>query len=355
MATLSEAYTETPLLLEHIIPIDFDSFKEVPQSHSWPRSGDESPRRMLNFEGDHFSVPAIDLESPDAIEMVGHACKNLGIFQVTRHGIPSSLLREVESQAWQFFSLPARAKVRAARSPGGATGYGVARITPFFNKFMWHEGFTMMGSPLEHAREVWPHGYRKFCKVMEDYQDKMKALSERLLAMILKYLGISEHDIDWPRLRSNPSSALQLNSYPQCPDPGLAMGLAPHTDTSFLTILHQNDSAHGLQFHREGRGWVPVLPMDGALVVNVGDMLHIMSNAMFPSVVHRVIANGKRHRLSIGYFYRPPMDFRIGPIHGLTQASGQEVAARFQSIMVKDYVQMKAKNLDKALSMIRIG
>ncbi|XP_030452646.1 gibberellin 3-beta-dioxygenase 1-like [Syzygium oleosum] len=354
MATLSEAYTETPLHLQHIIPIDFDSVEEVPQSHSWPQSGDESPRRMLDLDGDHFSLPSVDLDSPDAIEMVGHACKIMGIFQVTKHGIPSSLLREVESQAWRFFSLPARAKVKALRSPGGATGYGVARIAPFFNKFMWHEGFTMMGSPLEHAREVWPHGYRKFCEVMEDYQDKMKALSERLLAMVLKYLSISERDIDWPRLRGNACTALQLNSYPRCPDPGQAMGLAPHTDTFLLTILHQNDSAHGLQVHREGRGWVPVFPMNGALVVNVGDMLHIMSNAMFPSVVHRVIPSEHRHRLSVAYFYGPPTDFRVGPVHGLTRASGREVTARFRSVTVKDYVQMKAKNLDMALSMIRI-
>lgn len=189
---------------------------------------------------------------------------------------------------------------------------------------------------------------------MEDYQDKMKALSERLLAMVLKYLGISERDIDWPQLRGNACTALQLNSYPRCPDPGQAMGLAPHTDTFLLTILHQNDSAHGLQVHRDGRGWVPVFPINGALVVNVGDMLHIMSNAMFPSVVHRVIPSEHRHRLSVAYFYGPPTDFHVGPVHGLTQASGREVTARFRSITVKDYVQMKAKNLDMALSMIRI-
>lgn len=158
MATLSEAYRNTPLLPHHIIPLDFESVKQVPESHSWQNSDNSLSIRIQPPE----SLPIIDLGDPSAPNLVGQACEAWGIFQVTNHGISPTLLRDVEYETRRFFSLPAKEKTKALRSPGGASGYGVARITPFFNKFMWHEGFTVLGSPVDHAREVWPHGYQRF-------------------------------------------------------------------------------------------------------------------------------------------------------------------------------------------------
>lgn len=163
MATLSEAYRRLPLHLRHIIPIDFQSVKHVPDSHSWPSSDDSLLTRVqLPENGEKASLPVIDLGDPSAVNLLGQACEEWGMFQVTNHGIPSSLLWDVESETRRFFSLPAKEKMKALRSPGGAAGYGVARITPFFDKFMWHEGFTILGSPVEHTREVWPHGSQRF-------------------------------------------------------------------------------------------------------------------------------------------------------------------------------------------------
>ena len=33
---------------------------------------------------------------------------------------------------------------------------GSARISSFFPKLMWSEGFSIMGSPVEHASQLWP-------------------------------------------------------------------------------------------------------------------------------------------------------------------------------------------------------
>ncbi|KAJ9183423.1 hypothetical protein P3X46_007279 [Hevea brasiliensis] len=155
MSTLSEVYTQYPLKVDDIIPLDFDSVVTVPDSHAWPISD--------GFESnDWLSIPTIDLKDPDAAKLIGHACETWGVFQVVNHDIPLNLLDEVESEARQLFSLPTTQKLKALRSPGGVTGYGLARISSFFNKFMWHEGFTIIGSPLDHARELWPNDYQKF-------------------------------------------------------------------------------------------------------------------------------------------------------------------------------------------------
>ncbi|KAK4854556.1 hypothetical protein QYF36_025815 [Acer negundo] len=160
MSTLSEAYTDHPLHLHQIIPLDFDSVQAVPESLVWPNSDDDFPRADVDDHSQFTTlVPVIDLSDPDAAtKLIGHACETWGVFQVINHGIPSSLVNEAESEVRRLFLLLARQKLKALRAPGGATGYGIARITPFFSKYMWHEGFTIMNnSAIDHANTLWPN------------------------------------------------------------------------------------------------------------------------------------------------------------------------------------------------------
>ncbi|GAA0166961.1 oxygenase [Lithospermum erythrorhizon] len=345
MTTLSEAYKDTPLNLQHIVPLDFESIQELPDSHAWS-SSNEFTLPCSQTDEKSPSVPIVDLKGTNLVEKIGHACENYGVFQIINHGVSSKLLNEVEYQARRLFALPAHQKLKALRSPGGATGYGIARISPFFPKFMWHEGFNMMGSPVDHARELWPIDYDNFCDVMEEYQKKMKSLVYQLLLLVLESLGASQEDMEslFPTYES--AESLQLNSYPSCPDPSRAIGLAPHTDSLFLTILNQSDT-NGLQIFRDGIGWVPVCPVNDALVVNIGDLLHIFSNGRFPSVYHRAIVNETKHRISMAYFYGPPPESEIAPFAKLP-------LRKYRSLKVKEYIGIKAKHLDKALSLIRL-
>lgn len=160
MATrLSEAYRDTNLPLEHIIPLNFDSITELPESHMWNPTGSMSIQKHVK---DTLSVPIIDLMAPDVVELLKNASEKWGMFYVTNHGISPDLFKEVESHAQRLFDLPMEEKLKVLRLPNGATGYGVARISPFFEKLMWHEGFTVMGSPVEHAKQLWPLGYEEF-------------------------------------------------------------------------------------------------------------------------------------------------------------------------------------------------
>ncbi|KAJ6862362.1 gibberellin 3-beta-dioxygenase 1-like [Populus alba x Populus x berolinensis] len=183
---------------------------------------------------------------------------------------------------------------------------------------------------------------------MEDYQKKMKELAITLMQLILKSLDLSEEEISKVVSPGDASTALQLNSYPFCPDPSRVMGLAPHTDTSLLTILHQS-TLNGLEIFKDGVGWVLVSPTNGSLVVNVGDLLHILSNAQFPSVLHRVVSKEKEQRLSLAFFYSPPTDFHVSPL-----ALNPAQVPLYRSVSVREYIHIKGKNLEKALSLFRI-
>ncbi|XP_057969339.1 gibberellin 3-beta-dioxygenase 1 [Malania oleifera] len=350
---LSDAYKAHPLRLTHEV-VDLGSVIQLPDSHAW-NAGDGHPSVNGRSCTEPGLLPIIDLAAANALELLGHACRTWGVFQVTNHGVPSSLFDEMEAAGVDLFSLPLEQKMKAARAPDSATGYGLARISSFFSKQMWYEGFTIVGSPLQHARQLWPRhrDFSKFCEAVEEYDEKMNQLAARLLWLMLGALGITKHDVKWAgpkRDFKGASAALQLNCYPACPEPERAMGLAAHTDSTLLTILYQNRIS-GLQVFREGTGWAAVPPVPGALVVNVGDLLHIISNGSYPSVLHRAVVNRTQQRLSFAYLYGPPTAAKIEPHRRMVGPSDPPL---YRAVYWSEYLGLKARLFNKALSSVRL-
>ncbi|GMI72411.1 ARABIDOPSIS THALIANA GIBBERELLIN 3 BETA-HYDROXYLASE 1, GA REQUIRING 4, gibberellin 3-oxidase 1 [Hibiscus trionum] len=337
-------------LSDSIRPLpDFTSLQELPDSYAW----NHHPDHDYPSSADAESVPIIDLNDPNALQAIGYACKTWGVFQVINHGVPTGLFDRVESTSRNLFSLPVNQKLKAARSPDGVSGYGFARISSFFSKLMWSEGFTIVGSPQEHFRQLWPHDYINRCDVIKEYKQEMKKVAGRLMGLMLGSLGITaQQDIKWAGPKADfteASAALQLNYYPACPDPDRAMGLAEHTDSTLLTILYQNNTS-GLQVLREGVGWIRVPPVPDALVINVGDLMHILSNGLFSSVLHRAMVNRTYHRLSIAYLYGPPSSVKISPHPKLV---GPTQPPLYRPVTWNEYLNTKAKHFNKALSRVR--
>ena len=88
------------------------------------------------------------------------------------------------------------------------------------------------------------------------------------------------------------------------------LGLRPHTDYGFLTILDATEP--GLQIQLNGQfSDVPVL--DGHLVINFGEALHFItqhSNRPVAAIVHRVTSQAADHpvRHGIVYFANPELE-----------------------------------------------
>ncbi|KAK8955417.1 Gibberellin 3-beta-dioxygenase 1 [Platanthera guangdongensis] len=336
---------------------DLHSADQVPDSYSWPSS----------FLHDHpvsapdavDSIPVIDISSPSAASLVGAACRSFGVFYATGHGVPSDLLRDVEAQARRLFSLPLHRKLLAARLPGFLSGYGRPPLSSFFPKLMWSEGFTLAGDPLDVSGNIWSHDHSLFCEVMEKYKRWMKRVAEKLLNLMLHSMGLDDEMTDRAGFMKEmilAVDALQLNSYPPCPEPEKAMGMAPHTDSGLLTVLHQNGGARGLQILRgenvSGTArWVAVPPLAGALVIHVGDLLQILSNGRFRSVRHRAVVNAAEHRISVAYIIGPPGHVKVGPIRRLIKA-GQ--SPMYRSVTWPEYLAIRARLFDKAIQCVEL-
>ncbi|KAE8703276.1 coproporphyrinogen-III oxidase [Hibiscus syriacus] len=90
---------------------------------------------------------------------------------------------------------------------------------------------------------------------MADYSDEMKALAQRLLALM---------------------SNITASYYPPCPRPDLTLGLQSHSDIGAITLLIQDDVG-GLQVLKDGE-WLLVDPLPNAILVLVADQTEIITN-----------------------------------------------------------------------------
>lgn len=105
---------------------------------------------------------------------------------------------------------------------------------------------------------------------MEEFALTVSELATKLADILAEEMGI---ETELFKESTPTTSYLRLNRYPPCPTYSHMMGLMPHTDSSFLTVLHQ-DHVGGLQLVRDGN-WMAVKPNPLALIINIGDLLQV--------------------------------------------------------------------------------
>ena len=71
-----------------------------------------------------------------------------------------------------------------------------------------------------------------------------------------------------------------------------------------LTVLCQ-DNVGGLQVQDVNGDWIEAPPIEGSLIVNVGDLLHRWTEGAYKSTPHRVINSSGRERLSLVLAWDP--------------------------------------------------
>ena len=130
----------------------------------------------------------------------------------------------------------------------------------------------------------WPETLPGFRETVLDYCETVDRLALSILPALSLSLGLPEDWFDPHFTRSQFS--FRLSHYPPAErEPG-RYGIAPHTDTNFLTFLAQS-GVPGLQIRREGGGWEDVPFVEDSFVVNTGDMLHRWTNGRYKSTPHR--------------------------------------------------------------------
>lgn len=260
------------------------------------------------------------------------ASREWGFFQLVNHGVSSSLLEKVKKETQDFFNLPTEEKKKYWQVPGDVEGFGQIFVVSEEQKLDWGDLFFMTTLP-EHLRKphLFPNLPLPLREAMENYSMELKNLAMTLITRMGKALNLKPGEIE--DFFEDGLQSMRMNYYPPCPEPDKVIGLTPHNDTVALTILLQVNEVEGLQIKKDGK-WVPVKPLPDAFIVNVGDILVMISNGAYSSMEHRATVNSERERLSIATFYSTKPEGEIGPARSLIS---KQNPALFKRVGTEEY------------------
>ncbi|KAK2993898.1 hypothetical protein RJ640_012772 [Escallonia rubra] len=284
------------------------------------------------------SVPVIDVERlvfGDSVDSelgrLHSACKEWGFFQVINHGVSATLLEDFKREIIDFFNLPMEAKKKLWQQPDNQEGFGQLFVVSEEQKLDWSDMFYITTLPTSLRIQLFENLPPKLRETLESYSLEVKKLAITILCQMTKALKVDIEEIE--EIFSDGVQSMRMNYYPPCPEPDLAIGFTPHSDADALTILFQLNEVEGLQIRKDGN-WVPVTPLPNAFVVNIGDIMEVLSNGVYRSIEHRAMVNSTKERLSIATFYSSSLDSELGPARSLI---GPDNPARFRRVPIDKY------------------
>ncbi|KAE8317192.1 hypothetical protein BDV41DRAFT_561769 [Aspergillus transmontanensis] len=189
------------------------------------------------------------------------ASQNTGFFYIRNHGIPEELIQNSVSQAKTTFDQPLSEKMKI-----------------YFSASNVSSGYHGVGS--------------------------MQANPRKMVRTFTLALGEREEYFD--DVTSHPGADALCIHYPGIPDVAadsdIDVGIGSHTDIQCFTLLWKDNSG-GLQVLSAQDEWIDSRPIEGTLVVNIGDFLQRISNNKFKSTVHRVYNRQPDSRYSMPFFF----------------------------------------------------
>ncbi|CAN6245969.1 unnamed protein product [Urochloa humidicola] len=307
------------------------------------RSEHEQPAATTFKGGAVPDAPVIDMSEPGCGARIAEAAREWGLFQVINHGVPSSVVAELQRVGRAFFDLPREEKERYAMDPasGKIEGYGTKLQRDLEGKKTWNDFFFHVVAPPEQVDHgVWPRSPAGYREANEAYCTHMQRLTRELFGHLSLGLGLEEGAMSEAFGRDRLVFLQKINFYPPCPQPELTLGVAPHTDMSTLTVLVPNE-VQGLQIFKDGQ-WYDAKYVPGALIVHIGDQIEIFSNGAYKAVLHRTTVNKEKTRMSWPVFVEPPADLVVGPHPQLVT---DENPAKYKAKKYKDYQHCKINKL----------
>lgn len=301
------------------------------------RSNEATALPLLDLREFNGGTPASRARFVTRLRETAH---RVGFFYLQGHGLGANEVAGLFASGREFFALPRERKLalRMANSPHfrGYTGYGeeITRGAPDWREQLdiGAERALLPGSVEQAWRRLqgpnqWPAELPELKTRLLAWQEQMGGVARSLLRALALALQQPERSFE-ALFEPEPVQHLKLIRYPgRAPGQG-QQGVGAHKDSGCLTLLQQ-DRQGGLQV-QFGGGWIEVPPLPGSLVVNLGEVLEMLSGGYLRATLHRVVSPPSGfERLSVAYFHGPHLDAHLLPLQLpadlAAQASGVEL------------------------------
>lgn len=253
-------------------------------------------------------------------DMLDRACAEVGFLYIQGAQLDAALFRRLFVRAQAYFALDEAAKMKSYIG-GSANHSGYVPVG--------EEQFGVGTRDLKEAYDVncdylptsgrrpllgpniWPDmpGFRDD---VQAYYDHVMGIGRQLFRGFALALGLPEDHFE--AHLQNPPSQLRLIHYPfdasADADAEDRPGIGAHTDYECFTLLFA--TAPGLQIVDRQGGWVDVPLIEGTMIMNIGDMMEILSNGRYVATRHRV-KKVREERYSFAMFHACDYDYVVAP------------------------------------------
>ncbi|KAK3354038.1 2OG-Fe(II) oxygenase superfamily [Lasiosphaeria hispida] len=311
-----------------------------------------------NMQGDFTTIPTLDLSLANSAETkplflseLRTALVRVGFFYVKNHGIPDEVQQDAIEQSIKFFELPLEEKLEIETVHSKHfLGYNRMSSEKTLQQKDQNESIAI-GAELPapnpsdpiylnlQGPSQWPSTLPTFQPAIEAYRTAVSSLASTFTPLIEAALSLPPSSLT-TLFNDNPFSRLKITSYPPpTPSPSLSpfQGVGPHKDGAFMTYLLQGTRHNSLEVQNHAGAWIPVPPVPGTLVVNIGRVLELLTGGVCAATTHRVLLEpegfrGLGPRLSLPFFQHVNLklrgdELRVEVPPGTRELSGEAVVS----------------------------
>jgi len=269
-------------------------------------------------------IPVIDItplrngtNPADVAKSLHRASQEIGFIYINGHGVSQKTIETARASAFRFFRAPEsdKAGVSVSTHHRGWLGPDRSKMeddakADLKESFIWGSESKMHKEAGDHyvrGDNKWPAFVPEMQELANNYFNEINNVAWHLMRGFALGLGLEEEF--FLRNLSQPLSRASYVYYPQQSEElgEEQFGVGPHTDFGLLTVLCQ-DSVGGLQVKNLDGKWVHAPPIEGSLIVNVGDLLSRWTDGVYRSTPHRVINQSGQERLSLVLAFDPDPD-----------------------------------------------
>mmetsp|Transcript_8787 Transcript_8787/g.20309 ORF Transcript_8787/g.20309 Transcript_8787/m.20309 type:complete len:377 (+) Transcript_8787:23-1153(+) len=322
-------------------------------------------------------LPIVDLAKLDWKERAIEALQSHASFYLVNHGLGDSshgLVGAAFNASARLFALKEEAKRAVDAGPPPADfpvvrGYFAvgAESGTRKSRFECKEGISLAGSrrSAERRPNQLPKGlHAADVKALEAFPEALKELARRLADGMAEVAQsrqlLSPEDAAFFGGGGDGLEAFRIFRYlpyegtrceGRAPADAELLWSSDHTDWGSLTLIAQPDEGQGgLELYDEG-GYHRITPRAGALVVNGGDWLELVSRGALPSPLHRVRQpfGDDTGRTAFVYFHYPAASAPLRP-RDVAQATDRRARAARPAGFVFNTLTNGLEHLDEAIT-----
>ncbi|CAN1155928.1 Flavonol synthase/flavanone 3-hydroxylase (Fragment) [Linum perenne] len=268
------------------------------------------------------------------VEIVKEACSEYGFFQIVNHGVPTELMKRALQLSKTFFELTDEEKRKFSAGDGAPLPAGYSR-QPLHSV---DKNEYLLVFPPQSPFNIYPTHPSQLREVVEEVFSYLSNTGSLIESIINDCLGLPPGFLQKFNSDRNWDFMTPLRYFPATDSED--NGITPHQDGNSVTFVFQDD-AGGLEVLRD-EIWIPATPSPDAIVVNIGDVIQVVSNNKFKSATHRVVRPKGRSRHSYAFFYNLSGEKFVEPLPQFTSEIGEP--PKYRKFEYGEYMKLRLRN-----------